>query len=97
MIGGVGHVQIAVSVNHYMNIYEIMHRASCPNGKLTDTYQIKITSHSTIMVEQIQHLLQTCEGEIYQEALADYLRAKLGAKIEIVGWHYNVKVTCVRE
>jgi len=49
------------------------------------------------MVEQIQHLLQTCEGEIYQEALADYLRAKLGAKIEIVGWHYNVKVTCVRE
>jgi len=97
MTGGVGHVPIAVSVNHYMNIYETMHRASCPNGNLTDTYQIKITSHDCIMVENIKDLLFKCEGKIYQESLADYLRAQLGAKIEIIGWHHGVKVTCVRE
>ena len=49
------------------------------------------------MVERIQDLLFKCEGKIYQESLADYLRAQLGAKIEIIGWHHGVKITCVRE
>jgi hypothetical protein len=95
--GGVGHVLIAVSVNPYMNIYEITHRAACPNGKLIDTYQIKIASHNTIIVEDLIELLKDAPKQIYQEDLADYLRAKLGAKVEVIGWHYGIKITCTRE
>lgn len=97
MIGGVGHVQTAETVNHYMNIYETTHRASCPNGKLIDAYEIKITSHDTLIVEELMTILQSAPKEIYQEDLADYLRAKVGAKVEIIGWHYGIKITCVRE
>lgn len=80
-----------------MNIYEIMHRASCPNGKLIDTYEIKITSHDTLIAEDLMGILQSAPKEIFQEDLADYLRAKIGAKVEIIGWHYGIKITCVRE
>jgi hypothetical protein len=80
-----------------MNIYETTHRAVCPNGKLIDTYQIKITSHDTLIVEDLMGILTNSPKEIYQEDLADHLRAKLGAKVEIIGWHYGIKITCVRK
>ena len=97
LIGGGGHVLIAVLVNPYMNIYETTHRAACPNGKLIDTYEIKITSHNTIIVEDLIEVLKDAPKQIYQEDLADYLRAKLGAKVEIIGLHYGIKITCIRE
>jgi hypothetical protein len=97
MISGAGHVQIADTLKHFMNIYETTHRASCPNGKLIDTYQIKITSHDTIIVEELIEILKNMPKQIYQEDLANDLRAKLGAKIEVIGWHYGIKITCVRE
>jgi hypothetical protein len=80
-----------------MNTYETTHRAACPNGKLIDTYEIKITSHNTLIVENLIEMLANSPKQIYQEDLADYLRAKIGAKVEVVGWHYGIKITCVRE
>jgi len=80
-----------------MNIYETTHRAACPNGKLIDTYQIKIISHNTIIVEDLIELLKDAPKQMYQEYLADYIRANVGAKIEIIGWHYGIKITCIRE
>lgn len=80
-----------------MNIYETIHRAVCPNGKLVDTYKIKITSHNTLVVEELMEILAKSPKQIYQEDLADYLRAKIGAKIEVVGWHYGIKIICIRE
>jgi hypothetical protein len=80
-----------------MNIYEITHRAACPNGKLIDTYEIKITSHNTLIVEDLMEILSDSPKEIYQEDLADHLRAKIGAKVEVIGWHYGIKITCIRE
>jgi hypothetical protein len=80
-----------------MNTYETTHRAACPNGKLIDTYEIKITSHNTLIVEDLIEMLANSPKQIYQEDLADYLRAKIGAKVEVVGWHYGIKITCVRE
>ena len=80
-----------------MNIYETTHRAACPNGKLIDTYEIKITSHNTLIVEELMDILANSPKQIFQEDLADYLRAKIGAKVEVVGWHYGIKITCIRE
>lgn len=80
-----------------MNTYETTHRAACPNGKLIDTYEIKITSHDTLIVENLMEILANSPKQIFQEDLADYLRAKIGAKVEIVGWHYGIKITCIRE
>jgi hypothetical protein len=97
MIGGGGHVRIVETANHYMNIYETTHRAACPNGKLIDTYEIKITSHDTLIVEDLMEILASAPKQIFQEDLADHLRAKLGAKVEVVGWHYGIKITCIRE
>jgi|688.fasta_scaffold00916_48 hypothetical protein len=80
-----------------MNTYETTHRAACPNGKLIDTYEIKITSHNTLIVEDLMEILANSPKEIYQEDLADHLRAKIGAKVEVIGWHYRIKITCTRE
>ena len=80
-----------------MNTYETTHRATCPNGKLIDTYEIKITSHNTLIVEDLMEILANSPKEIYQEDLADHLRAKIGAKVEVIGWHYGIKITCTRE
>jgi hypothetical protein len=80
-----------------MNTYETTHRAACPNGKLIDTYDIKITSHNTLIVEDLMEILANSPKEIYQEDLADHLRAKLGANVEVIGWHYGIKITCIRE
>jgi len=79
-----------------MNTYEITHRAACPNGDLMDTYQITIRSQSTIMVEEILATLKEAPNPIYQEALADHLRSKLGAHTTVAGWHHGIKITCER-
>jgi hypothetical protein len=97
MIGGAGRVQVAEIANHFMNIYETTHRAACPNGKLIDTYKIKITNNDTLIVENLIEILASAPKQIFQEDLADHLRAKLGAKVEVVGWHYGIKITCIRE
>lgn len=80
-----------------MNTYETTHRAACPNGKLIDTYEIKITSHDTLIVEDLMEILSSAPKQIFQEDLADHLRSKIGARVEVVGWHYGIKITCVRE
>lgn len=79
-----------------MNTYKTTHRASCPNGKLVDTYQITISSHNTIMVEAIIESLATAPNPVFQEDLADYLRQSLGASVVVQGWHYGVEVICER-
>lgn len=79
-----------------MNTYKTTHRAACPNGKLIDTYQVEIKSHNTLMVESIIETLESAPNPIYQEDLADYLRAKLGAEIKVIGWHFGIEVTCQR-
>jgi hypothetical protein len=89
-------VPIAVIQNHFMNTYETTHRAACPNGKLIDTYQIKITSHDTLIVERLMEILKSAPNPIFQEDLADYLRSKVGAQVEVIGWHFGVKITCHR-
>ncbi len=79
-----------------MNRYELQHRAKCPNGNLVDTYEITIESTATIMVEDITKTLTAAPDPIFQEVLADYLRATLGARVVIVGMHHGVKVTSTR-
>ncbi len=80
-----------------MNTYHITHRAACPNGQLMDAYKITISSPMTIMVELILETLKNAPDPIFQEGLADYLRAKLGARIVIEGWHYGILIVCERE
>ena len=79
-----------------MNIYQTTHQSQCPNGQLADTYQIKIKSQATIMVEEIIKTLKDAPNPIYQEALADYLRTKLGTEIAVEGWHHGIFVRCER-
>jgi len=80
-----------------MNIYETHHHSQCPNGNLLDTYEIKIISHRVIMVETINETLKSLKDCIYQEDLANVLRSKLGAEIEVIGWHHGVKITSIRK
>lgn len=80
-----------------MNTYETKHRSSCPNGNLIDAYDIRITSHHVIMVETINEVLANLKDCIYQEDLATVLRSKLGAEIEVIGWHHGVKITSIRK
>jgi hypothetical protein len=61
-----------------------------------DTYQITIRSQAMIMVEDILQTLNDAPREIYQENLATLLRAKLGAKITVEGWHHGIKITSTR-
>lgn len=79
-----------------MNIYETTHSALCPNGQLHDHYEIKVESVGTIQVEHILNTLKSLPEKAYQEALADELRAKLGASVTVTGWHFSVKITCYR-
>ena len=80
-----------------MNRYELEHRAKCPNGNLVDAYAITIKSASKIMVEDIAKALAAAPDTIFQEDLADHLRATLGARIVIVGLHHGIKITTTRE
>jgi hypothetical protein len=79
-----------------MNTYETTHHAACPNGGLRDTYKITISSQATIMVEEILRALDQAPTEIYQENLATFLRATLGAEVIVEGWHHGIKITSVR-
>lgn len=79
-----------------MNIYELTHRTPCPNGGLMDAYAIKIESEQTIMVEDILKAMKEAPSPTFQEALADWLRNQLGARITITGIHYGIKITCLR-
>ena len=80
-----------------MNIYELNHIAKCPNGVLSDSYEITIKSSKTIMVEDILHELEKIESHIYQEDLATKLRSAIGAEISIVGYHHGIKITTIRK
>jgi len=80
-----------------VNRYEFTHRAGCPNGGLVDCYEITIESGTPIQVEQILAVAKAAPNPIFQESLADYLRNALGARVEIIGWHYGIKITCTRE
>lgn len=79
-----------------MNTYETAHSATCPNGLLNDHYEIKVESVGTIQVEHIQKVLKDLPARVYQEDIADILRAKLGASVTVTGWHFNVKITSHR-
>jgi hypothetical protein len=80
-----------------MNTYKTTHKSNCPNGGLSDCYKITIKSPQTIMVEDIIQTLKECPDPIYQESLADRLRAKIGAYVKVSGWHHGVKIISVRE
>jgi len=79
-----------------MNIYELTHTGTCPNGELVDTYSIKIESSKSIQVEALISALDDSPDTIYQEDLADWLRCRIPAKITIVGLHHGVKITSIR-
>lgn len=80
-----------------MNRYEFTHRAGCPNGGLMDCYEVTIESGMPIQVEEILRVVKAASNPIFQESLADYLRNNLGAKVQIIGWHHGIKITCIRE
>lgn len=48
------------------------------------------------MVEEILRALDQAPTEIYQENLATFLRATLGAEVIVEGWHHGIKITSVR-
>ena len=79
-----------------MNTYKLKHNAKCPNGDLVDLYEIRITSHDTIMVEDILLILKSAPIEIYQEDFATFLRAKTGAHTVVTGWHHGIEITSER-
>jgi hypothetical protein len=79
-----------------MNTYETRHTALCPNGELKDHYDIKVESGEIIPVEFIIQALKELPQKAYQEDIADNLRAKLGASVTVVGWHFSVKITSYR-
>ena len=79
-----------------MNTYETTHRAKCPNGSLVDTYQVKIQSQATIMVEDIISALNDAPSQIFQEDLATLLRSQIGAEITIIGSHHGIQITSFR-
>ncbi len=62
-----------------------------------DCYEVTIESGSPIQVEEILRVSRAAPNPIFQESLADYLRNNLGASVKIVGWHYGIKITCIRE
>lgn len=80
-----------------MNKYEFQHVAKCPNGVLNDTYSVVLESERTIQVESILKCLKDAPDPTYQEDLADFLRNTLAAKTTVTGFHFGVRVTCIRE
>jgi hypothetical protein len=79
-----------------MNIYETTFSCLCPNGALKDHYNLEVRSNEIIPVEFILQAIKELPKEAYQEDIADSLRAKLGASVTVVGWHYSVKITSER-
>lgn len=81
-----------------MNIYQLEMTALCPNGKLADRYAVEIRSAATIQVEKILAATHRLAGiKMFQEDIADTLRNELQAGVTVTGWHFGVKVTCMRE
>lgn len=81
-----------------MNIYSFELTALCPNGKLADRYDCELSSVEMIQVEGIVAYVKAAKKRrLYQEDLADELRNKFQAKVIVTGWHFGIKVTCVRE
>lgn len=78
-----------------MNIYKYRFQAKCPNGDITDSYNLVIESDKLIQVESI---LTECDGlEAYQEDIADRLYRVFEPRLLILrGNHFGVKVTTVR-
>lgn len=61
-----------------------------------DEYAITIRIASTIIVEELITILKAAPCPIYQEDLADYLKAKLGCAVIVEGSHYGIHVKCKR-
>ena len=61
-----------------------------------DEYAITIRSASTIIAEDLMAILKAAPSPIYQEDLADYLKAKLGCAVIVEGSHYGIHVKCER-
>ena len=61
-----------------------------------DEYAITIRSASTIIVEDLIAILKAAPSPIYQEDLADFLKAKLGCAVTVEGSHYGIHVRCER-
>jgi hypothetical protein len=61
-----------------------------------DEYAITVCSSSTIIVEDLMAILKSAPSPIYQEDLADYLKAKLGCVVIVEGSHYGIHVKCER-
>jgi hypothetical protein len=80
------------------NRYEYEVRAQCPvNPTDTDVYQFTVESDSIIEVEKIVGFFAEHAGarEVFQETLTQHCAVTLGARVTSVGFHSNVKVTCV--
>ena len=81
-----------------MNKYIFEATCLCPNGKLKDRYECELSSRSTIQVELIgKYIAKLAKRRMYQEQIADELRNEFMAGVRVVGWHYGIKVECVRE
>lgn len=59
-----------------------------------DEYAITVRSSSIIIVEDLMAILKAAPNPIYQEDLADYLKAKLGCVVIVEGSHYGIHVKC---
>lgn len=80
------------------NKYEIEVRAQCPVVPTdTDLYLFTIESDSIIECEKITAFVKANAGknEVFQETLTQQCAVALGARVTSVGWHGDVKVTCV--
>jgi len=79
-----------------VNVYELEVRAVCPvvDGEI-DVYQARIESQSTIPVERILAFFAAHKDEkIFQEDLTRKAATTIGAKVQTIGVHSGVKVTC---
>lgn len=80
-----------------MNIYQLEITAMCPNGSLRDRYDLTIGSERVIQVEMIHAVVKKLEPvKMFQEDIADTIRNELQAAVVLIGWHFGVKVTCMR-
>jgi NADPH-dependent 7-cyano-7-deazaguanine reductase QueF len=81
-----------------MNIYSFELTSLCPNGKLADRYDCEVVSEGTIHVERFAEYASSVKTQKrFQEDIADELRNKFQARVVVTGWHFGIKVTCVRE
>jgi NADPH-dependent 7-cyano-7-deazaguanine reductase QueF len=79
------------------NTYELEVRAVCPvHDDLIDVYHATVISENLIEVEKIiAFFASRRHTQIFQEYLAQEAATALGARVELVGVHSGVKVTCI--